>query len=369
MPPVPMATTSTTHERARDDVTVIETPASEPARWRLVSLSLLMFFVELALIRWTAANNVHLAYITNFVLLASFLGIGVGFLLAGSRRELFRWAPVALAALVAFVLAFPVKLVTLTGPHPFESAFGLRPLPKQVSLPVIFGLVVVVMAGIGQAMARAFARFKPLEAYRLDIVGSLGGIALFSVMAFLRVPPVAAAELDPVLVQPGGHNNPEHAYQSPRVTLHVDDGRAFLQNSHGRYDLILFALPDSLTALAGQSELRLENYLFTIQAMRVARAHLEAGGAFAMYNYYQPFLLDRYATTLHDVYGSRPCAELGATLGARRQAVLTVAREGATSNCATPWQGLRSAPASDDRPFPYLPTPSIPIFYLWVIGL
>src|SRR5881628_81813 len=115
MPPVPMTTTST--ERAPDDIAVIETPAPEPARWRLVSLSLLMFFVELALIRWTAANNVHLAYVTNFVLLASFLGIGVGFLLAGSTRELFRWAPIALAALVAFVLAFPVKLVALTGPH------------------------------------------------------------------------------------------------------------------------------------------------------------------------------------------------------------------------------------------------------------
>src|SRR5439155_12588747 len=178
-----------------------------------------------------------------------------------------------------------------------------------------------------------------------------------------------AVEIDPVLVQLGRDHNPEHAYQSARVTLHVDDGRAFLQNSHGRYVLILFALPDSLTALAGQSELRLENYLFTIQAMRVARAHLEAGGAFAMYNYYQPFLLDRYATTLDDVYGSRPCAELGNTLGARRQAVLTVGRDGSTPNCATPWQGLRSAPASDDRPFPYLPAPSIPIFYLWVIGL
>ena len=68
-------------------------------QWRLVSLSLLMFFTELALIRWTAANNVHLAYITNFILLASFLGIGVGFLLAASRHDVFRWTPLALAAL------------------------------------------------------------------------------------------------------------------------------------------------------------------------------------------------------------------------------------------------------------------------------
>ena len=59
----------------------------ELSPWRLVTLSMLTLFLELALIRWTAANNVHLANIPNFVLLASFLGIGVGFLLARSSRE------------------------------------------------------------------------------------------------------------------------------------------------------------------------------------------------------------------------------------------------------------------------------------------
>jgi hypothetical protein len=29
-----------------------------------------------------------------------------------------------------------------------------------------------------------------------------------------------------------------------------------------------------------------------------------------MYNYYEPFLLDRYAGTLADVYGKVPCVEL-----------------------------------------------------------
>lgn len=90
---------------------------SKPSPWRLVTLSMLMLFVELALIRWTAANNVHLANITNFVLLASFLGIGAGFLLAAWSRNLFRLAPLSLAVLVAFVLIFPVKLVTLSLDH------------------------------------------------------------------------------------------------------------------------------------------------------------------------------------------------------------------------------------------------------------
>ena len=45
---------------------------------RLILGSALMLFLELALIRWLGANIVHLSYFTNFVLLGSFLGIGVG---------------------------------------------------------------------------------------------------------------------------------------------------------------------------------------------------------------------------------------------------------------------------------------------------
>src|SRR5256885_2621187 len=48
--------------------------AASPAR--LVFASFLMLFVELALIRWVTSNNVFITNTTNFVLLASFLGIG-----------------------------------------------------------------------------------------------------------------------------------------------------------------------------------------------------------------------------------------------------------------------------------------------------
>ena len=52
---------------------------------RLVLGSALMLFLELALIRWLGSNVVHLSYFSNFVLLGSFLGIGLGFLI--SRRS------------------------------------------------------------------------------------------------------------------------------------------------------------------------------------------------------------------------------------------------------------------------------------------
>lgn len=496
-----MAATSTTTGSEREQVPTAGLGGfmSELSPWRLVTLSMLMLFLELALIRWTAANNVHLANITNFVLLASFLGIGVGFLLAGSSRNLFRVTPLSLAVLVAFVLIFPVKLVTLRGPHEFEGLSGHHSLSQWVSLPVIFVLVVLVMAGLGQAMARTFAQFRPLDAYRFDIIGSIGGIVLFSALSFLGLSPISwgavvvagfvillglrqrwwqwvaiativvmllleslssvdiwspyykittshvtssvrghlyrglavsannipyqtlypistlhriesfyffayrhvtasslsnvlvigagtgndvgvalaegarhvdAVEIDPELVTLGRKHNPEHAYENSRVSVYVDDGRAFIQDTTKRYSLILDALPDSQTALTGQSApVGLENYLLTTQAIQAAKDHLAPGGTFVMYNYYQPFLLDRYATALDDVFGSRPCVELGNTLSGRAQAVLTVALDGHTPNCSSFWNGQEVAPVPDDRPFPYLPVPSIPNFYLLVVGL
>ena len=58
----------------------------DPAR-RLFFASFAMLFIELALIRWIAAYVVYVAYFTNFVLLASFLGIGVGFLRADATSR------------------------------------------------------------------------------------------------------------------------------------------------------------------------------------------------------------------------------------------------------------------------------------------
>lgn len=146
-------------------------------------------FVELALIRWTSANDVFLAEIPNYVLLATFLGIGIGFLMARRRLDLFRLTPVSLAVLVAFALLTPVKMVSLSGSHRLQGLAGSAPLSEWIGLPVLFGLAALVMAGLGQGMARQFIRFESLDAYRWDILGSLGGIAAFSALSFIGLPP------------------------------------------------------------------------------------------------------------------------------------------------------------------------------------
>src|SRR3954462_14006932 len=79
-------------------------------KWRLVLLSFLMLFVEVALIRWTGSNVVYLSYFSNFGLLRRFPGVGLGFLRAKAKTNLFPFAPLALLALVCFVLFFPVEI-------------------------------------------------------------------------------------------------------------------------------------------------------------------------------------------------------------------------------------------------------------------
>jgi hypothetical protein len=147
----------------------------------------------------------------------------------------------------------------------------------------------------------------------------------------------------------------------------VEDGRAFLERSDRRYDLILFALPDSLVLVAGQGSLRLESFLFTREAFEAVRSHLEPDGAFSMYNYYRPDVFDRYAATLTEVFGSRPCLDVGEPgAGANYQAVLTISARPDVLRCSTFWVPPPEVPrpATDNSPFPYAQGWGLSAFYL-----
>ncbi|MBI3647541.1 MAG: spermidine synthase [Actinobacteria bacterium] len=465
-------------------------------RGRLAVASFLMLFVELALIRGTVVNIVYLSFFTNVVLLASFLGIGMGFLRAGRFADRFRWAPASLAALVVFVLVFTVRIgPKIAGVPKLIGLGGSPPMPEWLSVPLVFLAVVVVMAAIAGRVALLFQRFAPLEAYRLDVLGSIAGIVAFSALSFVGADPLSwalviaatfvyllrgeltrlvawslvvlvalgagislaprdawspyqrvsrqvptsdgkisifvnnrrhqtiapldvllsqqpyygypyshlqrdlpgdvlivgagsgndvalalqkgathvdAVEIDPVLQRLGYQLHPNHPYQDPRVSVHIDDGRAFLERTDQTYDRILFALPDSLTLVSGQAGLRLESYLFTVEAMRSVLDHLRPDGVFAMYNYYRPDVIERYATTLTEVFGHAPCLDRGEPgAGTRTQAVLTISREPDGISCSTPWVQIGPAPepATDDHPFPYLPGRSIPGYYLVALAL
>src|SRR2546423_1356049 len=182
---------------------------------------------------------------------------------------------------------------------------------------------------------------------------------------------VDAVEIDPRIHAIGVQLNPDRAFQDPRVTSFVNDGRAFLEQTTRRYDLILFALPDSLTLVAGQSSLRLESYLFTAEAMQAARRHLTPEGAFGEYNYYrEQWLIDRLAGTMQQVYGRAPCVDSVGEFG--RLAVLMASSSATALQCPATWQPASPTtppPATDDYPFLYLQARTIPDFYLLTLAL
>ena len=68
---------------------------------------------------------------------------------------------------------------------------------------------------------------------------------------------VDAVEIDPAILDLGRANHPNHPYQDSRVVARVDDGRSFVRQTERRYDLIVYALVDSLVLHSGYSSVRL----------------------------------------------------------------------------------------------------------------
>lgn len=452
----------------------------------------LILFLELVLIRELGAKVVHLSYFTNFVLLGSFLGVGLGFLASGRRLSIARASPLFLAGLLLLVTLLPVQIDRRSDQVIYFTAVKPSGPPTWVMLPIIFLVVAISLMGPAQLVGRSFRELPALDAYRLDLLGSLSGIATFTAFAFLGAPPlvwgfvlvalfilllgtarvvtfscavlialfvadlpsnymtwspyyrivyrsvevgggevglyvsvngiphqvargtegrlrddplygvpyervtrssprrvliigagtgndvavalskgaarVDAVEIDPKILDLGRRRHPDRPYQDPRVTTHVEDGRAFLERTGARYDLILFALPDSLALVTGGGAIRLESYLFTREAMETVREHLTERGSFAMYNLYrEDWLVDRYAGTVASAFGHEPCVDKVERVGG--QAVISVAVEENDQRCARTVAPVnRVAPSTDDRPFPYFRGGFIPALYLFALS-
>jgi hypothetical protein len=118
---------------------------------------------------------------------------------------------------------------------------------------------------------------------------------------------VDAVEIDPAIYETGRANHPEAPYDDPRVSIHIDDGRSFLRKTTRQYDLVIYALVDSLVLQSGYSSIRLESFLFTKQAFDDVRARLKPGGTFTVYNSMrQGWLVGRISRMLEESFGAPP---------------------------------------------------------------
>lgn len=462
------------------------------ARARVFLGSALVLFLELVLIRELGAKVVHLSYFTNFVLLGAFLGVGLGFLASGKFRDLSWLSPPVLAALLAFIVVVPIEIDRRSDQIIYFSTVEPSGPPIWIVLPLVFAAVAVCVFGPAQLVGRAFRELAALDAYRLDLLGSLVGVLVFAGLALLGTSPfvwglvlvalfvallgtrrtvlfscallvalfvadlpsdrvswspyyrisqqpleledgeaavnvnvngvphqvarrvdgrlrddpqyglpyerlgdgppervlivgagtgndvavalakgagrVDAVEIDPKILELGRRLHPDRPYDDPRVRTHVDDGRAFLERTDARYDLILFALPDSIALVTGSGAIRLESYLFTREAIAEVRRHLAPGGGFAMYNYYrEDWLVDRYAGTVAKAFGHEPCVDKVQRVAG--QAVISAALDRRDQRCASAYVPAAAvAPATDDHPFPYFRGGWIPSLYLFALA-
>ncbi len=116
---------------------------------------------------------------------------------------------------------------------------------------------------------------------------------------------VDAVEIDPAIYRLGHAYHPDQPYSDARVKIHLDDGRNFLRSTDRKYDLIVYALVDSLVLHSGYSNIRLESFLFTRQTFEDIRRHLKPSGTFVIYNYFrQGWLAARLQKGLDEVFGS-----------------------------------------------------------------
>ena len=116
---------------------------------------------------------------------------------------------------------------------------------------------------------------------------------------------IDAVEIDPAIYRLGKAFHPDHPYQDSRVEIHLDDGRNFLRSTTRKYDLIIYALVDSLVLHSGYSNIRLESFLFTTQTFADVQRHLKPDGTFVIYNYFrQGWLAARLQKGLEEVFGA-----------------------------------------------------------------
>lgn len=118
---------------------------------------------------------------------------------------------------------------------------------------------------------------------------------------------VVAVEIDPLILELGRRLHFEKPYDSSRVRPVVDDARSYIQNSNDRFDLIMFSLLDSHTTSSNYSNIRIDNYVYTIEALQAAKRLLTPDGIFVVkFQVNTPWIAGRLRGLLSSVFGHPP---------------------------------------------------------------
>src|SRR6185369_9101683 len=144
------------------------------------------------------------------------------------------------------------------------------------------------------------------------VIGAAGGHELLASLYF-DTRHVTGVELNPVtysLLTDHFADYSGHLPDNPRVTLVNAEGRSYLKRNDDRYDLVWFVAPDSYAAMNAATSgayVLSESYLYTVEMLETALAHLTPGGIvcaqFGEIDYVgKPNRTTRYLTTAREAF-------------------------------------------------------------------
>lgn len=206
---------------------------------------------------------------------------------------------------------------------------------------------------------------------RVLVLGAGGGMDVEA--ALLRgAQRVDAVEIDPVIPKISARYSAAAPYADPRVFLHIDDARSFLQQGTERFDLVVFGHLDSQALFSYGASLRLDGYTYTVEGFRQAFARVAPGGIMSVsFSVSREWLAQKFSQMIETATGAPPWVYVGKgtlTFIASKQAAPDPPAE------IGEWKLRRAAKlpvdlATDDWPFVYLERRGIPTDYAVVIGV
>lgn len=158
--------------------------------YKLFLLSFLILFLELSLIRYVPANIRLAGFYSNLVLMATFTGLGTGLLLPLTKKMILHYYSGLLLTLVIGLSLSHISLSISSSEVIFFDSLVKEDIHLEpwFILPLIYLAVSLIFVPLGNALKKSFAQFPPLNAYSIDILGSIFGIILFTVLAYLYTP-------------------------------------------------------------------------------------------------------------------------------------------------------------------------------------
>lgn len=180
---------------------------------------------------------------------------------------------------------------------------------------------------------------------------------------------VTAVEIDPVIARLGREEHSEQPYQDERLTLVVDDARAYFERNTQKYDAIIFGYLDSQTLLSGLSSVRLDSFVYTLESFEQARSHLKENGVIVISFAAGSWVNERIGRMMAEVFGPENMVVYQSGVDLHYIAGLKPPQAPGLELAAwQPNQGITNLPLStDDWPYLYLRARSIPDAYWQVL--